>query len=158
MRKPCGSTVAKQATSARPGFQPSAAAQSAATAISSGRIARMRKSSCNVTIPSGPHALPFQRAADLLEDGGIVDRRRHGPGLAVGDLLHGAAENLARARLRQPPDGDRELEGGDRPDFLAYQRDAFPLDLVGRAVDARLEHDEAGGHVTLERVADADHR
>ena len=41
IRNPPGSTVAKQAASARPGFHPSAAAQSAASAISSGRMARM---------------------------------------------------------------------------------------------------------------------
>src|SRR4051812_38695707 len=43
MKKPPGSTVAKQAASARPGFQPSAGAQSTAIEISSGRIGRMRK-------------------------------------------------------------------------------------------------------------------
>src|SRR5882672_8837471 len=45
MRKPAGSTVAKQAASARPGFQPSAAAQSTAIEISSGRIGRICKPS-----------------------------------------------------------------------------------------------------------------
>src|SRR5439155_19175350 len=38
-----------------------------------------------------PHAFPLDRPADLIEDRRIVDGRRHGPGLAVGDLLHGAA-------------------------------------------------------------------
>src|SRR6516164_5931684 len=47
-------------------------------------------------------ALPFQRAADLVQDHRIVDGCRHGPGIAVSDLLHGAAQDLARARLRQP--------------------------------------------------------
>src|ERR1700730_12420633 len=107
MKKPSGSTVTKQAASARPGFQPSAAAQSAASAISSGRIARMRRSDCPVTTPSRKwdglrrrlsshaHALGLQYGADLVEDRGIIDGRRHGPCLAVGDLLHGAAEDLA---------------------------------------------------------------
>ena len=58
-------------------------------------------------ISSSAHALGLQRAADLVEDGGIVDRRRHGPGLAVGDLLHGAAQDLARAGLGQPRHRDR---------------------------------------------------
>src|SRR6266581_8253359 len=43
MKKPSGSTAAKQASSAKPGFQPSAAAQLTAVEISSGRIGRMRK-------------------------------------------------------------------------------------------------------------------
>src|SRR5215475_10891452 len=42
MRKPPGSIVEKQAASARPGFHPSAAAQSTAIEISFGRILRMR--------------------------------------------------------------------------------------------------------------------
>jgi hypothetical protein len=43
MKKPPGSAAAKQASSAKPGFQPSAAAQFTAIEISSGRIGRMRK-------------------------------------------------------------------------------------------------------------------
>src|SRR5207237_1952122 len=43
MKKPSGSAAAKQASSAKPGFQPSAAAQFTAIEISSGRIGRMRK-------------------------------------------------------------------------------------------------------------------
>jgi hypothetical protein len=43
MKKPSGSTAAKQASSAKPGFQPSAAAQLTAIEISFGRIGRMRK-------------------------------------------------------------------------------------------------------------------
>src|SRR3954463_16750568 len=49
-KKPSGSTEAKQASSARPGFQPSAAAQSTASEISSGRIVRMVRAS----IAGGP--------------------------------------------------------------------------------------------------------
>src|SRR5882757_11254335 len=44
MKKPSGSAAAKQAASAKPGFQPSAAAQPTANATSSGRIGRMLKS------------------------------------------------------------------------------------------------------------------
>src|SRR5690242_14400624 len=46
-----------------------------------------------------PDAMLFHRPADLAEDRRIVDRRRHGPGLAVGDLLHGAAQDFPRPRL-----------------------------------------------------------
>src|SRR5437764_5696224 len=41
IKKPSGSAAAKQASSARPGFQPSAAAHFTANEISSGRIVRM---------------------------------------------------------------------------------------------------------------------
>jgi len=44
MKKPSGSAAAKQVSSARPGFQPSAAAQFTAMEISSGRIIRMVRS------------------------------------------------------------------------------------------------------------------
>jgi hypothetical protein len=43
MKKPSGSAAVKQASSARPGFQPSAVAPFTAIEISSGRIGRMRK-------------------------------------------------------------------------------------------------------------------
>src|SRR5258705_12357341 len=43
IKKPSGSAAAKQASSAKPGFQPSSAAQFTAIEISSGRIGRMRK-------------------------------------------------------------------------------------------------------------------
>src|SRR5262245_8883702 len=132
MRKPPGSTVAKHAASARPGFQPSVAAQSDASAISSGRITRMRRSCAHVISAAGPlspQTLALQRGADLFENQRIVDRRRHGPGLTVGDLLHGAAQDLPRTRLRQPRHRDRELERRDRPDFFAHESDAFLLDL-----------------------------
>src|SRR5690242_3453003 len=52
----------------------------------------------------------LQAAGDFLERLGIVDRGRHLPRLAVGDLLHGAAEDLARARLGQPRHDQRLLE------------------------------------------------
>src|SRR5690242_8228036 len=38
------------------------------------------------------HPLLLQRPADLIQNLGVLDGRRHGPGLAVGDLLDGAAE------------------------------------------------------------------
>src|SRR5215475_894462 len=44
MSRPSGSTKLKHEASTRPGFQPSAAAQSTAIEISSGRMARMRRS------------------------------------------------------------------------------------------------------------------
>src|SRR5262245_11271301 len=47
------------------------------------------------------HTVVLQRAADLIEDRRVVDRRRHGPRLGIGDLLHRAAQDLARACLGQ---------------------------------------------------------
>ena len=64
-----------------------------------------------------PTPLLFQSRADLIENRRIVDRRRHGPGLAVGDLLDGAAQDFARARLRQPRHHDGELERRHRADL-----------------------------------------
>src|SRR5256714_10801317 len=160
MRKPSRSTVAKQGASARPGFQPSAAAQSSAMMISSGRMARMRSSLASVISvcrPLCPKAFALQHGADLLEDRGIVDRRRHGPGLAVGDFLHGAAQNLSRPRLRQSRNYDRKLERRDRADLVAHKSDALLFDLGRGPIDAGLEHNEAAGNLALERIRDADH-
>ena len=67
----------------------------------------------NVLVPRGLEGLSkpaptllrvpqlLQRLGDLIEDDGIVDRRRHGVLHAVRHLLHRAAQDLARARLRQ---------------------------------------------------------
>jgi len=55
---------------------------------------------------------------------------------AVSDPFHGAAKDRARARLRQPGDGYRQLEGSDRADLLA--KEPILLDLSGGPVHARL--------------------
>ena len=55
---------------------------------------------------------------------------------AVSDPFHGAAKDRARARLRQPGDGYRQLEGSDRADLLANE--PILLDLSGGPVHARL--------------------
>src|SRR6516165_10736437 len=74
-----------------------------------------------------------QRTSNLIENGGIGDGCRHAPGLAIGDFLHGAAQNLARARLRQPSNRNRKLEGGNRADLVADESNAFPpISLTGR--------------------------
>src|SRR5215472_12578063 len=106
---------------------------------------------------SGVHALCAECAANLVENCGVVDCCRHAPGLAIGDFLHGAAQDFARARLRQPRHGNRKLEGGNRPDLLADENNAFPLELADRALYADLEHDEAARYLALEPIGDADH-
>src|SRR5829696_6366517 len=46
-----------------------------------------------LTLPSIPRRL--QPAGDLVEGRRVLDGGGHLPGLAVGDLLHGAAQDLA---------------------------------------------------------------
>src|SRR5882724_1621128 len=75
MKKPSGSVAAKQAASAKPGFQPSAAAQLTAIEISSGRIDRMRK--------------PFM-AGDRKD--GLMNRYHNG-------LLDGSAAKAGRLKF-----------------------------------------------------------
>jgi len=99
-----------------------------------------------------------QCTANLIENGWIVDAWRHTPGLEIGDFLHGAAQNLARARLRQPSNRNRKPEGGNRADLFADESNAFALDLTAGALDSGLEHYEAAGHLTLERIGNANHR
>src|SRR5579883_1326229 len=101
------------------------------------------------------HAGTHQAALDVVEGAGIVDRRRHLPRLAVGDLLHGAAQDLARARLGQPRHDQRLLEESDGADAVAHHLDHFAGDLLRRPVDARLQHKEAERHLALELVGDA---
>jgi len=62
-------------------------------------------------------------APDLLQDRGIIDRRRHSPRLAVRNLLHSAAQDIfPEPRLRQPRDRNRELEGRNWTDFFLAPR------------------------------------
>src|SRR6516225_4931330 len=75
------------------------------------------------------NSLFFQRPADFIQDRGVIDRRRHRPNLAVGDLFHGTAQDLARPGLRQPRHGQRELESRNRTDLLPYQSDDLALNV-----------------------------
>src|SRR3954464_7123491 len=82
MRKPCGSTVPKQAASPGPGFQPSAAAQSTASAISRGCIARI----CTDLLAYDERAvlaLPFGEAARLHPVIGAAEQ----PRIVIVDVL-----------------------------------------------------------------------
>src|SRR5215470_13180678 len=93
MRKPSGSTVPKQPASARPGFQPSAAAQSTASAISCGRIARMRRPlSASADDQRGVLALAFGEAARLHPVIGAAEQHR----IVIVDVLvaHKRAQQL----------------------------------------------------------------
>src|SRR5258706_12387003 len=91
----------------------------------------------------------LQRLADFVEHLGILDRGRHGPGFAVGDLLDGAAQDFSGAGFGQAADRDRELEGGDRAELVAHQRHNFLLDLRRALRDAALQHPKAAGHLAL---------
>ena len=95
--------------------------------------------------------------ADLVENGRIVDGGRHGEARAVGDLLHGAAQNFARAGLGQARHDHRGLERGDGADPFADETDHLFLDRGPVAVDAGLEHEEADRHFALPRVGRTDH-
>src|SRR3977135_2483769 len=72
---------------------------------------------------------PLQRVADLVQHLRILDGGGHRPWVAVGDLLDGAAQDFAGARLRQPRNRDRELERRDGTEFFAYQRHDLLFDL-----------------------------
>src|SRR5262245_25621976 len=56
------------------------------------------------------HSVTLQRAADLIQNRRIVNRRRHRPRIAVCNFLDRAAEDFSRTRLRQPCHGYHELE------------------------------------------------
>src|SRR5262245_24445199 len=71
-------------------------------------------------------SVTLQRAADLIQNRRIVDRRRHRPRIAVCNFLDRAAEDFSRARLRQPCHGYRELERAKRTDLHAHHCDNIP--------------------------------
>src|SRR3546814_1916544 len=92
---------------------------------------------CNRMTSSLPGVADIpQRVGDLLEDRRIVDGRRHRRILAIGDLLHGAAQDLARAGLRQALHHGRDPEGGARSEAFAEPRHHLRNPLVVRLVAA----------------------
>src|SRR5215216_511222 len=101
-----------------------------------------------LTLRSIPRRL--QPAGDLVEGRRVLDGGRHLPGLAVGDLLHGAAQDLARARLGQARHDDGGLEEGDGADAVAHELDDLAHGVFLRPLDARLQHQEAERHLALQ--------
>src|SRR4029453_13508602 len=111
MKKPSASTVAKQAASARPGFQPSAAAQSTAMAISSGRIARTLRS-----------AMDYRSLFGAQTVASISVGRTHA--MAIGDLPQAPAHLPAGGLLR--------LAAPVRQDNTARKSDQWAFRLQAR--------------------------
>src|SRR5947208_11404317 len=87
-------------------------------------------------------AYGLESGPDLVEDGRIIDRRRRLVGFAVGDLANGAAQDLARAGLRQAADHHGGLERGDRTNAVANHADNLSGDLGPRGGDTSLQHKE----------------
>src|SRR5262245_22764294 len=123
-----------------------------------GQVRRLHGLYWAATQLARPDPLPFQRAADLIQYRWVVDRRRHGPGVTVGDLLHGPAQDLAGASFRQPRHRHRELESRNRSDLVAHQRDDLAFDLDRRTFDPGFKDNKTARHLALELVLDADHR
>ena len=105
----------------------------------------------------GPHSRG-QIRSHPVQHVGVLDRRRHRRVLAVGDLAHRLAQDLARPGLRQPRDDRDVLERGNGADLLTHLRDERTADVVRVAVDPGLQHHEPARHLALQRVGDADHR
>ncbi|MPL75488.1 hypothetical protein SDC9_21312 [bioreactor metagenome] len=100
----------------------------------------------------------LQRRGDLVEDRRVVDRGGHLVVLPVGDLHHRAAQDLARAGLRQAVDDDRGLECRDRADLVAHEGDAFAHDRLLVAGAALVQAQEADRGLALQLVGGPDHR
>ena len=86
----------------------------------------------------------------LVEDGRIVDGGGHPVALAVGDLAHGSAQDLAGAGLWETLHRDGQLERGHRADLIAHMGDQFGNDFLAAACRTRFEHDH--GHRQLPLV------
>ena len=86
-------------------------------------------------------------AGHRLSTGGMEEVIASHPDVAecavIGDLLHGAAQDLAGAGLGQPVHGDRQLERRHRADAVAHQAHQLLLDHLRRPALARLQHHEA---------------
>ena len=141
MRKPCGSTAVKQAASAWPGFQPSAAAQSSASATSAGVIGRMVKGAAIAT--RSPLARQRKAAGRRRASTGGQARLRRpyslvGPGQALVAFQPDAG--LARypaAKMTAAPEsteGARDAVGSGRT--LVYASRRKPKVLRPTGLDA----------------------
>jgi hypothetical protein len=89
--------------------------------------------------PAADCAIPGfgQDLHDFAEYARIFYCRRHWVILAIGDAAHRAAQDLARARLRQAGDDERRLEARARADAVVHERDGLALDVrAGRATPA----------------------
>src|SRR3546814_18886608 len=115
--RPTVSSPASGSMSATTTLAPSAANRSAIAAPMP-RAAPVTTATlaCNRMTSSLPGVADIpQRVGDLLEDRRTVAGRRHRRILATGDLLHGAAQDLARAGLRQAVHPGPAPEGGEDP-------------------------------------------
>ena len=100
----------------------------------------------------------LQHLPDLIQYRRIVYRRGHLVLRALGDLHHRAAQDLARARLRQPRHHHRLPERRHRPDLVAHKLDGFLADLLMRPVHPGGQAQEAHGQLPLQLVRHPDHR
>jgi hypothetical protein len=86
---------------------------------------------------TAPYPDFVQDLHDFAEYARIFYCRRHWVILAIGDAAHRAAQDLARARLRQAGDDERRLEARARADAVVHERDGLALDVrAGRATPA----------------------
>ncbi len=99
----------------------------------------------------------MQGGGNFIEHGGVVDCRRHLPAFLVGDLLHGAAQDLAGAGLGQSLDADRRLEGSDWPNPFPNKRHDFPLDLCCFTGNIGINDQKPRRNLALDRIGNADH-
>src|SRR5690606_38528641 len=108
--------------------------------LPSSRIAHPSKDRWDVTWSGLADARAIQDLCDFVENCRVVDRRRHPPGLAVGNLAHGAPKDLSRPRLWQSRHGHGKPEGRDRAYLLAHQVYALPFHFSGAALDTGTQH------------------
>ena len=97
--------------------------------------------------------------AQQVEDAGVLDRGGHGRVLAVGDLAHRLAQDLAAAGLRQPADDRTSLNAATAPISVAHQRDQLARRRRrGRSVTPALSTTKPRGTWPFSGVGHADHR
>ena len=94
-----------------------------------------------------------QGVLDLVQNVRIVDGRRRPVGLAVGDLLHGPAQDLAGSRFGQPGHNRRGLERRDRAD-RSQDRRSDRRDERGERRDERRDGRRERIHDRMDRNDD----
>lgn len=93
---------------------------------------------------------------DFGEDRGIVDGGRGDIHVAVGDFLHGAAKNLARASLGETLNNDGSFERGNWSDVVADHLHDFCGNSFRIPGYTALEDQKAEGNLAFQLVVDSE--
>lgn len=97
-----------------------------------------------------------QHRRERIQDRGVLDRRGHHRSLAVGNLAHRLAQDLARSGLGQGADDIDATQRRHRSDLVAHLGHQLLPDQLRVGVDPCFEHHEPTRQLAFELIGDPD--